>query len=124
MKEISLLNPLLVVLCSFTKNASLKVHKAAVKGNKQFVSTFCDSSFAEKNKLKTHISSVYEGKKPFKCNICDSYLTRNESLKARVDSVHEGKRLARKEAFSMQHLLGFCVKLASQVLHRKYFFPS
>ena len=60
--------------------------------NKQFECTICDSSFAEKNKLKTHISSVKEGKKSFKCNICDSYLTRNESLKAHKVLVHEQKK--------------------------------
>ena len=51
----------------------------------------CDKRFAQRNKLKDHISNIHERIKPFKCSACDYKAGLKGNLTKHIDKVHEGR---------------------------------
>ena len=52
----------------------------------------CESAFARKDNLVSHISSVHEKKKPYECHSCDSAYAKKDNLKVHISAIHEGKK--------------------------------
>ena len=50
----------------------------------------CDKAFAQRNKLRDHISNIHERNKPFKCSACDYKAGLKGNLTKHIDKVHEG----------------------------------
>ena len=59
-----------------------------MKEKKQEKCEICDATFALKQHLKGHISTVHERKRVFKCNICDKSFTQN-CVRNHIAMVHE-----------------------------------
>ena len=67
----------------------------------------CESSFARKNYLTTHIKSKHEGVK-YACNQCDYQATQQSNLTVHIKSKHEGVKYACNECdqqFTLQQNL-------------------
>ena len=62
------------------------------EGKKPFKCNICDTNFASKQGLNTHIATVHEGKKPYRCNTCDSSFSQKQTLKNHITMVHEQKK--------------------------------
>ena len=54
---------------------------------------FCDSTFASKQRLKSHIDSIHEGKKTdekLQCEFCEKRLSSKQRLIGHISKVHVG----------------------------------
>jgi KRAB domain-containing zinc finger protein len=56
-------------------------------GKKPFSSTFCDKSFAQRNKLNQHMR-VHTGEKPYSCTVCGKSFARRDSLAVHYKKIH------------------------------------
>ena len=51
-----------------------------------------DKSQLQKQTLKTHIQAIHEGKRPFRCDICDSKFALKYYLLSHLKSMHENRK--------------------------------
>ncbi|XP_062702260.1 zinc finger protein 37 homolog [Aedes albopictus] len=69
---------------------SLKAHRK--RHTISFNCEFCSKGFAEKSKLKRHISRVHERSGSYECTMCDKRLTTIDAYEHHVRTIHEGRR--------------------------------
>ncbi|XP_062535907.1 zinc finger protein 286A-like isoform X6 [Armigeres subalbatus] len=69
---------------------SLRTHKK--RHTISFNCEFCSKGFAEKSKLKRHISRVHEKSGSYECTICLKRLTTIDAYEHHVRTIHEGRR--------------------------------
>ena len=51
----------------------------------------CDKAFAQRNKLKDHISNIHERQKPYQCSACEYKGGIKGNLSKHIVKVHEGR---------------------------------
>lgn len=69
---------------------SLRAHKK--RHTMSFNCEYCSKGFAEKSKLKRHISRVHEKTGSYECTICLKRLTTIDAYEHHVRTIHEGRR--------------------------------
>lgn len=69
---------------------SLRTHKK--RHTVSFNCEFCSKGFAEKSKLKRHISRVHEKSGSYECTMCSKRLTTIDAYEHHIRTIHEGRR--------------------------------
>ena len=60
----------------------------------------CNTNFAQKSTLNTHVLTVHEGKKQFKCAICDATFGKKSTLYNHVETAHGDFKMINHTVFS------------------------
>ena len=62
-------------------------------GKKKFKCSICESTFATKNTLKTHVDTIHDGKKlqttRVKCTTCEKIFSSSSNIRTHISNKHK-----------------------------------
>ena len=68
----------------------MKIHIAAVEGQKNHKCDLCGKAFRKKDSIKIHIATVHEGQKNYKCEFCGKSFGQIGDRNMHIRNIHKG----------------------------------